>query len=1407
VDNETGRLYVADQGNNRIDVFSSTGAFEMAFGWGVADGGAEPQSCGPAATPPSVQCLEGLAGGGAGEFGGLTDIAVDNDPASPANHDVYALDGSRVQRFDSEGNFLLTWGGGVISGGAKGSGNLLSGSKEVSSVKTTAKAFEAGQEISGPGIPAETKIVALGPGTMTLSKPATASGTAVTLSVAEGAGNVPLNEVQFLLGMDTVSVDKSVRLEFGTPDPSPSNAEVKFISQPPVPASGPGSLQELLAGLPNIGAGNVSVSGSPGGPYTIEFNGPRFSDTDVSTPLISPSQGGFVTTQGGASSAEICTAAIAVSCSGGVEADGHGQFAHYPHLGVGPGGSVYVVDCIGEVSGLQNCKDRLQKFKPSGAFVEELALPQSKSSPNGLAVDSGGDFYLSVSEAIRKYGPTANLIGQLPVAVEVGMVAVDGAGNLFSAEADRPPQTSGFPVVAEYDPAGNTLHRFGYGTLKSRPNGLVPYESASGDIYLSEGDSVIHRFLPSPGPIVLPAPCKTSSLGNAKATLTAEVNPEGKATTVHFQYVDQKSFEDEGGFASSKTKTTEESASIGEDFILHEATGEADLVPDTTYRCRVLATNADAPGGIFGEEGSFTSLPPLQIGTTTVSNVGAEEATLNATVNPLGIAATGYFEYVTEATYLKDIAELGPEHGFDHATKAPDTKAGEEAIDFGGAESFNARSVTLSGLTSGTSYRYRIVATDLKIFPREIAGPTEAFRTFGLGTGALPDNRAWELVSPGEKNSAEVAMPTTPAGLHEDRTTKIQAGSGSGEAVTYTSLSSFGDAESAPATSQYLSKRTASGWATENISPRGIVRLILQPPYSGFSSDLGFAAVRVSEPSLAPGCPEGYENLYLRDNATGTLRCLTSEVPNVPIGGATPCFTYAGASEDASHVFFAAPIPYAGAPEGKGYSLYEWFEGKLRVVSILPGQSTPVAPAQRTSFGEGNGNCQWAQSILRHVVSADGSRVFWTYVPEPIGSEPSKLLVRVGGTETIQLDAPQGGSDKVGGNGQLWAASKDGSVAYFTDTARLVSGSKAEAGKPGLYRYELGNAKPLSDLTKGVQANVQGVIGASDDGSYLYFVATGVLSGEEENAAGQKASEGANNLYLYHEGKASFIATLSSDPGSVDITDWESQQVHRTARVSADGRHLAFLSLEAKALVGYDNTIVSGEHCRYSTGVGLVGSPLCPQAFVYDADSKELSCASCNPSGARPLGETFLPGWASAYEGPRYLSADGSRFFFETKDALTVADENGKRDVYEFERLGKGSCDSESPAFDPASGGCHFLLSNGKSTDESYFVDASEDGRDAFLSTRSSLVGWDVNENYDVYDAREGGGFAEPVKEAICGGEACKPPASTPPSRNSPSGFEGPENPPKKAKKKHQKHGKHKAKKHKKANHKRGARR
>ncbi|HEX4670282.1 MAG TPA: NHL repeat-containing protein [Solirubrobacterales bacterium] len=1101
-------------------------------------------------------------------------------------------------------------------------------------------------------------------------------------------------------------------------------------------------------------------------------------------------------------------------------------------IAVGPGGEVDVADSYdkdGE-GPLEVFVSRIVRFDAAGKCLSEVPLFEGNEAINEFAVDSAGDFYVTVERGgglVRKYDPSGTPLyrlgsneGKGSIANEAQGLAVDVSDNLFVKQSGSQLTKSSIDYFfTEYDSSGATVRRFGYfvrvGTEFLTVSGLAAYHGADGDLFASRKPSSslneVKYLALSSGPVVMPEACKvkTGALGNIKATLQAEVNPEGKATTVRFQYVDEDHFEAEG---FSNPEETAESESIGSDFDMHEASTVADLVPETEYHCRAVATNADAPIGVKGLEGTFTSKPPLEIGTTTVSDVGVEEATLNATVNPLGVPnTTGYFEYVSEATYLKDSTELGPEHGFDHATKVPNIGAGEPPIDFGAGESFVAGSVQVSGLTPSTSYRYRIVASDSKILPKEIAGPAEAFRTFGADAGALPDNRAYELASPAQKNSADVAVPGAGGGIHEPRSSRIQAGASSGEAITYTSWTSFGEAKGAPgAASQYLSKRTASGWETENISPPGLLRNPVVVPYTGFTPDLGFGALRVDEPALTADCPEGFQSLYLRDNARGALRCLTPETPK-----SGSCFVYAGASEDGSHVFFAAQGSYAGAPEGNGFNLYEWSATRgLEPVSILPGETEAVVPDVETSFGARGvvetAGCQTGQTTLRHVVSADGRIVFWTYGGK-YESSNQPLLARIDGGETIQLDAKVGGGK--GGEGNFLAASADGSKAFFTAPGKLNSEAKA-AGQ--LYRYDTAE-RTLNDLTPGAIApEVLGVVGASDDGSYLYFVAKGALTGAQEGAVDEIATAGKENLYSWHEGEGlRFIALLAPE----DVSDWSTQPQDLSAHVSPDGRHLAFLSLEAEALAGYDNRVAAGDHCLWEAlNKELSGNPLCPEAFLYDAEAKVLTCVSCNPSGARPLGPTLLPGWTNVYEGPRYLSEDGSKFFFESFDAISAVDENGKRDVYEFERAGKGSCTSESPAFDPAVGGCHFLVSSGKSTDHSYLVDASLDGRDVFLSTRSPLVGWDSNENYDVYDARERGGFPEPVEAPICQGEACLPPSPSPPATSSPFHFEGPLNPvarprpckPKPRKPKPSKHGrkskKHKAKKSRGcANHKRGA--
>jgi hypothetical protein len=96
----THDVFVADTGNNRVDEFDPSKPpaeqFMRAWGWGVADGAAELQTCGPDAFPVTIICQKGLSGPGVGELNAPSVIAVDNSGGA-SDGDVYVGTGRGVE--------------------------------------------------------------------------------------------------------------------------------------------------------------------------------------------------------------------------------------------------------------------------------------------------------------------------------------------------------------------------------------------------------------------------------------------------------------------------------------------------------------------------------------------------------------------------------------------------------------------------------------------------------------------------------------------------------------------------------------------------------------------------------------------------------------------------------------------------------------------------------------------------------------------------------------------------------------------------------------------------------------------------------------------------------------------------------------------------------------------------------------------------------------------------------------------------------------------------------------------------------------------------------------------------------------------------------------------------------------
>jgi DNA-binding beta-propeller fold protein YncE len=820
--------------------------------------------------------------------------------------------------------------------------------------------------------------------------------------------------------------------------------------------------------------------------------------------------------------------------------------------------------------------------------------------------------------------------------------------------------------------------------------------------------------------------------------------------------------------------------------------GEVYVTDETNHRIDVFALESPEKPVITEEN---------------VSQLTGDSALLSADVNPHGALSTYRFEY----------GQCSGPQGCPESAYAPVGEGGS----LGSAEDFSPHgvSVPVQGLSLSTTYHFRVVAHNVVNGKLEITeGKEVLFTTQGVGGElVLPDDRMWELVSPPDKHGGLIE------GISEVGVIEAAADGG---AISYFANAPIleeaqGDAGKSV---QVLSSRGAAGWGSRVIATpvqRATGSTVgTSPEYRFFSEDLSKAIVQplgVFNSAISAQASE--QSPYLRTLGSCTSNCYRplvsgkagfADVPEgIHFGEELPCEeenglggraaticgpVFLGATSDLRHAVLLSVAPLtSGAPQGKikkdgskAGSLYEFSEDRLQLLSILPaneaGEELP-APGGAT-LGAELGAASPQVPSARRAISSDGSRIFWG-TGEP--GHPEALFMRdtVLG-KTVQLDAGEAACIEAkeckGGGGRFQIASADGSRVFFTDTRRLTKDAGAGFNNTDLYECRIGESggKPscaLSDLTPeagGKEAEVQGnVLGASEDGEEIYFVAKGTL-GTTQNASGESAVAGQPNLYLRRGGQTSFVAGLSGG----DQSDWDRPEFQPT-RVSPDGRWLELMS--EQPLTGYDNhDAVSGQ----------------PDAeiFLHDADTGQTTCASCDPGGARPVGieygrldvtgkgslatvrgqwqpsewvaalvpqETkFLGvGEGSAYQS-RYLSNSG-RLFFNALGGLVPQDVNGVGDVYEHEPAGVGGCETSSSTYDPHSGGCLGLISSGVSSRESQFLDASESGDDVFFLTNAKLSPQDLDGDEDVYDAHVCSAASpctsEPVSPPPCKTEAsCK---------------------------------------------------
>jgi len=1051
-------------------------------------------------------------------------------------------------------------------------------------------------------------------------------------------------------------------------------------------------------------------------------------------------------------------------------------------VAVDPQGHVYVALEKGE---------HVDRFAPAGKVVTDAdftsalqAAPIAATSNENceLAVDAAENVYVNTWET----GPVTmyTALQFSGVGPQIG-VQVDSQASHPSTLAIDPATDTLFvderSDLAEYELAESPA-RAGEsadkepGQLAGSFGVAAAGEAGKESVYARGQGGVVNIY----GPLLVQPTVKTlppSELTAHSATLRGSVNPGGvEVQSCMFEWGTSTAYEHK--------ESCEEPVGSGKTVVevTREITG---LQPDTTYHYRLLASNVNGTNATADEH--FTT-PGPGFESESVAKVTNDSVLFQAIINPHSGAASPskgaveqwFFQYGEAST-----EGCAPEPGSCNTVPASpgllpgETEAGTQVTE------------AAQGLAAGRTYHYRVVVVSQLGGQREaVPGPDHTFTTQPTGKFTLPDDRQWQLVSPPNKEGSELL----PIREHE----MVQAAA-DGSAIAYIgTIPTEADPVGYDNQVQVFSARRGEGWQTRDLTiPHHTlteVQIGLPLEYSFFSQDLSRAAVLplgpfvpcVNEHGERQACiseAASGQTDFIEDTSTGVFTPLESSCPLAPEpcpkpveeAADLPPGTVTHSSEETCGVC-AGEVAAATPDFGHVLiGLTEWSadehgEERLRSTAILP----DGLPAERAALGDGSGQ----RYKTRNAVSSDGLRVVF----ENEEANVVHLFMRENATQapgvaggcvepglgcTVQLDV-----GVEGGVPEFQTASSSGSRVFFTENGRLFV-YEVQAAVPG----------PL-EIASGVEGTV---IGASEDGSYVYYVANGT------------------SLYVVHNNGGGWehpvlIATLSA----ADQPDWEFRLNRLSARVSSDGRWLAFMS--QVSLTGYDNRdAVSGKPDE--------------EVFLYHAavdpgsEAGALVCASCNPSGERPHGIEYgvegsasnaampleggdrvwpgtawiaanVPGWTpyeldkATYQS-RYLS-DSGRLFFNSRDALVPKDVNGTGDVYEYEPQGMGpggaqcgpGASSGSVVYEPArsfevngkkgesGAGCVSLISSGSSNQESAFLDASESGGDVFFLTSSKLVPADFDNALDVYDAHECTGESPCLPEPAAAPPACDTEAS-----------------------------------------------
>ena len=974
-------------------------------------------------------------------------------------------------------------------------------------------------------------------------------------------------------------------------------------------------------------------------------------------------------------------------------------------IAVDGSGDVYVAD----YSNGSPSSGSVYKFDPTGHPVDFSALGTNRiaglTGPTALVVDSQGNLYVGTAEGTHEFDSAGTPLTTLDgTEFDLGVGIDPTNDHVFIA-----PDGAAAGAISEYDSAANSnvfVETFGAGVFNIYSYGIAALNT-NGNVYASDAENhSVHVFRP----VVLPdvATGEATDLTPTTATLEGHINPAGGGdiTECKFEYGGTTSYGHTASCETTPPSTLPYSAATD---VHAELTG---LLPGTTYHYRLDA--ADANGGNNGEDQTYTTAQAPSIAGLTSSNLSETTANLNAKINPNEADTTYHFEYGTTTAYGSSVP-------------VPDA-------DIGSGDSEQSVTAHLSALQSHATYHFRVVAenkwgtttTEDQTFNFLPANCPNASLRQQTGASYLPDCRAYELVSPPRAGNIIFFLGGGGLAAPDAESPARFAFTGIFGAVSGT------DPPNSDDTDTYVATRTDNGWVTNYVGIRGDEAPSAQSAVG--SINLEKLIDFTEREAFDVGVPQPPSRLpYAWEYNGSSLGRWPSDGPDIPNAedseGAfqpSPNFTHLAFSSN--NVAFNAEGITTGL--GSAYD-YNTVAGTTTLISkTASGGNIELEP---TNSGGATEYLRFPARVedpetLNPSVSTDGSHIlmstfatpqarfgYFTYPTPPAG----RLYMRVNDAVTYEVSQGQ--------DVHYVGMTADGSKVFFTSDDQLTSEDHDTSTDIYMWSEATNSLTLLSKGTEGsgnsdgcnaqwtTQCGVVAVTGAVTGDSAIASKTGEIYFYSPEQLDGDKGVENGENLYVFREGEARFVATAGP------LT---------RVQVSPDGSHAAFVTssqLTAANTAGFQ------------------------EMYSYVASTGKIVCVSCNPNGDPPTGDV-----AASLDG-LFMSDDG-RTFFDSPDALVPQDTDKLPDIYEYvegrPQLITSGTETEA------------TLTTPNQVRESGLEGVSADGANVYFATYDSLVSQDENGEFlKFYDARTDGGFPFVPPPAPCAAaDECHGAGSSPPS-------------------------------------------